>query len=157
MIKSKQKTYKLDIEWPHFWFWYVKWVIPIEKEKKPRPLTIKQRKFVDEVVKSGNATDAAMKTYKCKNRNVARNIGPSNLAKPSIKESIEERLKVAKDMIYVIATTSEKDDTRLRACQDIVDRVEWKPTQVIKQATLNLTLEEIEKMDTGKLLTLIKK
>lgn len=125
--------------------------------KKQRPLTIKQRKFVDEVVKSGNATDAAMKVYKCKSREVAKSVWPENLAKPCIKEAIEDRLKVAKDMIYTIATTAKKDDTKLRACQDIIDRVEWKPTQVIKQATLTISLDEIEKMETWSLLNLIKK
>lgn len=101
---------------------------PIDKTpiKKQRPLTIKQRKFVDEVVKSWNATDAASKVYKVKNRKVANAIWNENLVKPSIKAEIEDRLSVAKNMIYTIATTAEKDEVKLRACQDIVDRVEWK-------------------------------
>ena len=66
-----------------------------------RPLTIKQRKFVDEVVKSGNATDAAMKAgYKAKNRNTAHAIGAENLQKPTIKAEVEDRLEVAKKIIY---------------------------------------------------------
>jgi hypothetical protein len=44
----------------------------INKIIKKRPLTIKQRKFIDEVVKSGNATEAASKIYKTKNRHTAQ-------------------------------------------------------------------------------------
>lgn len=128
------------------------------KQIKKRPLTIKQRKFVDEVVKSGNATEAVKKAgYKIKNRHVAESIGSENLWKPEIKAEIEDRLKVAKDIIYWLATTAEKEETRLRAAQDIIDRGEWKATQIIKQTTVNLTPEEIEKMDMNSLLGLIKK
>lgn len=53
----------------------VKKVITKKKPiKKQRQLTIKQRKFVDEVVKSGNATDAASKVYKTKNRQTSKSI-----------------------------------------------------------------------------------
>lgn len=101
--------------------------------KKKRPLTIKQRKFIDEVVKSWNATDAASKVYKTKNRRVANAIGNENLAKPSIKDKIEERVNVAKNIIYWIAVKEdEKSDTRIKACQDIIDRVEWKAKQRIE-------------------------
>lgn len=98
--------------------------------KKKRPLTIKQRKFIDEVVNSWNATQAVKKAgYRYKNTHVAESIGSENMRKPEIKAEIEDRLKVAKDMIYTIATTSEKDEVKLRACQDIVDRVEWRAKQ----------------------------
>ena len=113
------------------------------KQKKQRPLTIKQRKFVDEVVISWNATDAVRKVYKKTTESSAAAIGSQNLRKLNIKVAIEDRLKVAKDMIYTIATTSEKDDTKLRACQDIIDRVEWKATQKIEQEidwTLNINI-----------------
>lgn len=112
---------------------------PIDKKK--RSLTIKQRKFIDEVVKTGNATDAAMKVYKCKNREVAKSVWPENLAKPCIKEAIEDRLKVAKDMIYIIATTAKKEEIRLRACQDIIDRWEWKPRQVVENLNTNTNID----------------
>lgn len=123
-----------------------------------RPLTIKQRKFVDEVVKSGNATQAVKKAgYKHKNTHVAESIGSENLRKPEIKAEIEDRLETAKKIIYWLATGAEKEETRLRAAQDIIDRGEWKATQIIKQTTVNLTPEEIEKMDINSLLGLIKK
>lgn len=53
-------------------------------------LTAKQRKFVNEYVVSGNATQSAIKAgYSEK---TARVTGQENLLKPAIKKAIEERL-----------------------------------------------------------------
>ena len=101
--------------------------------KKKRKLTIKQRKFIDEVIKTGNATEAAARTYKTKNRRVANAVWNENLAKPSIHAEIEDRLKIAKDIIYKLAVESKKEEIKLKASQDIIDRWEWKPTQKIEQ------------------------
>ncbi|MGY3775800.1 terminase small subunit [Helcococcus sueciensis] len=54
-------------------------------------LTIKQKKFADEYIISGNATEAAKKAgYSKKTASV---IGAENLIKPNIKKYIEDRLK----------------------------------------------------------------
>lgn len=54
-------------------------------------LTTKQKKFCDEYVKSGNATQAAIKAgYSPK---TAKVIGNENLTKPYIKDYIDERLE----------------------------------------------------------------
>lgn len=127
----------------------------VKKKKKQRQLTIKQRKFVDEVVKSWNATEAASKVYKVKNRTTASAIGTENLWKPLIKASIEDRLRDAKNMIYTIAMTGEKEDTRVRACQDIIDRIEGKPTQkIVTEWRLDIDLKTAKEED---LLQIIKK
>lgn len=97
--------------------------------KKPRKLTIKQKKFVDLVIETGNASEAASRVYKVKNRKVAWSMWGENMKKPEIIASIEDRLRDAKNMIYTIAMTWEKEDTRLRASQDIVDRNEGKALQ----------------------------
>ena len=56
-----------------------------------KKLTIKQKKFADEYISSGNATEAAIKAgYK---ESSARSIGNENLTKPDIKSYIEERMK----------------------------------------------------------------
>ena len=73
------------------------------QEKKPRKLTIKQRKFIDRVVETGNATESASQVYDVKNRNSANAIGAENLAKPSIKDEIEDRLRKCKDEMYRLA------------------------------------------------------
>jgi len=54
-------------------------------------LTIKQKKFADEYIISGNATQAAIKAGYSKK--TARFTGAENLTKPNIKFYIDERMK----------------------------------------------------------------
>ncbi|MGJ3708892.1 terminase small subunit, partial [Limosilactobacillus fermentum] len=54
-------------------------------------LTLKQKKFADEYLISGNATDAAIKAGYAKRS--ARSIGQENLTKPDVKNYIAERRK----------------------------------------------------------------
>jgi hypothetical protein len=53
-------------------------------------LTIKQKKWIKEYISTGNATEAAARVYKCKDRNSANAIGSENLAKLSFTELMEE-------------------------------------------------------------------
>ena len=54
-------------------------------------LTVKQQKFCDEYIKSGNATEAALKAgYRSR---TAYSIGNENLKKPELKKYIEEKIK----------------------------------------------------------------
>lgn len=58
-------------------------------------LTLKQKKFADEYIISGNATEAAIKAgYSKKTASV---IGNENLIKPYIKSYIDERMKELED------------------------------------------------------------
>lgn len=62
--------------------------------KLAKKLTLKQQKFADEYIISGNATEAAKKAgYSEK---TARFIGHENLTKPNIKDYIDERLEQLK-------------------------------------------------------------
>lgn len=54
-------------------------------------LTIKQKRFADEYIISGNATQAA--TLAGYSKKTARSIGQENLTKPDIKKYIDERLE----------------------------------------------------------------
>ena len=54
-------------------------------------LTLKQQRFADEYIISGNATQAAMLAGYSKK--TARSIGQENLTKPDIKKYIDERLE----------------------------------------------------------------
>lgn len=57
-------------------------------------LTAKQRKFCDEYIKSGNATEAYFKAgYQIKSNEAARANASRMLTKANIKEYIETRLK----------------------------------------------------------------
>ena len=62
----------------------------MERIKRP-PKTIKEKKFVKEYLKSGNATEAAARVYDVSTRDVARNIGAQNVAKLSIVDIMEKR------------------------------------------------------------------
>ena len=58
-------------------------------------LTVKQKKFADEYVKTGNATQAAIKAgYKEK---TARFIGAENLTKPNVKAYIDTQMRKIED------------------------------------------------------------
>jgi len=60
------------------------------KSKKGDRLTLKQRKWIKEYIKTGNATEAAMRVYDCKDRESASAIGTQNLGKLSFPELMEE-------------------------------------------------------------------
>ena len=63
--------------------------------KKRNELTLKQKKFVSEYIKLGNATQAAIKAGYSKA--TARSIAAENLSKPYIQEAIESRIKKKQD------------------------------------------------------------
>jgi len=56
-------------------------------KKKLRKLTMKQRRFVKEYIKSGNQTLAAKRSYNC-NDDTARSLGSSNITKHNIKSAV---------------------------------------------------------------------
>lgn len=58
-------------------------------------LTEKQKRFADEYIKSGNATQAAIKAGYSKK--TANRIGPENLSKLVIRDYIDERMKSIED------------------------------------------------------------
>ncbi len=49
-----------------------------------KPITVKQRKFLRHFIRTGCATEAAMRAYDCKSRYVAGVIGSQNLKKLNI-------------------------------------------------------------------------
>jgi hypothetical protein len=55
----------------------------------PGGLTVKQRKWLDVYLKTGNATEAAMQAYDCNNRVTAAAIGSENLRKLPMDELLE--------------------------------------------------------------------
>jgi len=109
-----------------------------------KKLTRKQEKFVEWYVETGNKTQAAFNAYDT-DYETARSIGYENSTKPHIQAEIDKRLQDAKNMIYVLSQTSEKDEIKLRASQDIVDRIEGKALQKIQQdTTLNMDLQNAD-------------
>lgn len=60
-----------------------------------KKLTVKQKKFADEYIKTGNATESAIKAGYSKK--TARFIGAENLTKPNIKNYVEKQMKKLED------------------------------------------------------------
>ena len=58
-------------------------------------LTIKQKKFADEYIKTGNATQSAINAGYSKK--TARQVGAENLTKPNIKSYIDKQLTKLED------------------------------------------------------------
>ena len=56
-------------------------------------LTLRQLKFIQIYIETGNATKAAMKAYNCKSLRTATSIGSENLTKPDIACEIEKYRK----------------------------------------------------------------
>lgn len=56
-------------------------------------MTLKQRLFVQNYLRSGNGTQAALETYDTNDPNVAKVIASENLTKPNIREALDEALR----------------------------------------------------------------
>lgn len=67
-----------------------------------RKLTPKQKKFADNYIKSGNATQSAIDADYSKK--TARSIGQENMTKPDIKSYIDERMQQIEDEKIADAT-----------------------------------------------------
>ena len=63
-----------------------------------REPSLKQQKFIDAYLETGNATEAALAAgYKCRSRAVAQSIGSENLLKPMIAEALaKHRAEISK-------------------------------------------------------------
>ncbi len=101
---------------------------------KTKGLTLKQRKFLKELVKTLSPTEAAMRAYNCKDRLSARNIASENVSKLgismpalldkmglSIEEDINDlkRLRSAKKVVgYLHQYKKDKDGQIEKASAD---------------------------------------
>ena len=110
-------------------------------------LTLKQQRFADEYIISGNATQAAILAGYSKK--TARSIGQENLTKPDIKKYIDERLdelessKIAKQEEILKYLTSlmrgEETEQTLRGLgegEQVIDDIEVSAKDRIKAAEL---------------------
>lgn len=122
-----------------------------------KKLTLKQQRFVDYYLQTGNATKSAKLAGYTTNNNTLRNIGAENLTKPNIKSAIQAKL--IKDKInptYVlsgistIADTSKRDNDKLRAYELLgkylklfTDTDQDKPTEIILRLGSNEPMQAI--------------
>ena len=87
-----------------------------------KKLTQKQREFAGKYLETGNATEAAMRSYMPKKRATARSIGSENLTKPNIRAYLEERAGDAAAEIFKLSQGAKNENVRLNASRDILDR-----------------------------------
>jgi phage terminase small subunit len=85
-------------------------------------LTLKQQKFAQEYLETGNATEAADRVYKPANRATAGAIGSENLTKPNIRAFLAEYAAPAAMKIFKLSQEAENEYVQLAASKDILDR-----------------------------------
>ena len=109
------------------------------KEEGEIMLTAKQKKFCDEYLISGNASDAAIKAGYSKK--TARAIGAENLTKLDIKNYIDEKLKemesrkiadAAEVMRYL--TSVMRNETK-EEVPIVVNQGDWSEVQMVEKDT----------------------
>ncbi len=79
-------------------------------EAEQKDLTLKQSRFLQEYIRTGNATEAAMLTYDCKDRVVARVIGSQNLSKLNVSELMEAMGMTKKSLLQMAMIGMVKPD-----------------------------------------------
>ena len=126
--------------------------------KDPNKLTLKQSRFVDYYLQTGNATQSAKLAGYNSNKNTLAVIGAENLIKPNIKRAIKDKL--LKDKInptYVLsgistlAESSSKDSDKLRAYELLGKYLKLftdntdnnKPTEIILKLGIDNELSEL--------------
>jgi len=149
-------------------------------KKKLRKLTMKQRRFVKEYIKSGNQTLAAKRSYNC-NDDTARSLGSSNLTKHNIKSAVikaQEKIgitdsflaKTLKEGLKAKETKFFADGGKVRDKRncvdyptrakyleighklrgDFIDRAEVNATVSVRDTLQNLVRERIKQMRVNK-------
>jgi len=104
-------------------------------------LTRKQEAFVKELITNPkqSATKAVEKTYNVNSNAVARAVASENLTKPNVLAHLQANSERAEQVI-VDLLKADKDEVKLAASKDILDRVHGKATQKIEQSTTGVTL-----------------
>jgi hypothetical protein len=113
---------------------------PCQWKGKPRPkrprfdivkvdgrgylFTEKMRKFADIYMETGNKIQAAKEAYDCGSNSMAYVLANRNLKHP--QEHLQKSIDLATDTIVGLAKNGEKEEVRLRASQDILDRLGYK-------------------------------
>jgi|SRR3990167_2773278 len=89
-----------------------------------RQLTKKQRGFVKDFIKTGNATKAALNNYDIESENkenVAGNIGYENVRNPKIQESIKPALQRYQKELTAILDAMELKDKNSEEYRTLID------------------------------------
>lgn len=98
-----------------------------------RPLTLKQKRFVAEYIKSGNGTRSAMIAYPNQTMMAAAVQSSDNLRKPNIQEAINDALakheaspEYAVGILKHVADQNEEIGAKRLAAKDILELHGWR-------------------------------
>ena len=109
-----------------------------------RQITKKQKDWVNEYLKSGNKTQAALKTYNTMDYKTASVIGSDNFEKPRVVEFMQSVAQEMADHMHHLAKKAKSENVQALATKDLLDRAGYKPTDKM-QITGNFTLESVFK------------
>ena len=102
-------------------------------------LTLRQLKFIQIYIETGNATKAAMTAYSCKNENTAAVLGHENLRKPKIACEIEKyRKKGGLSIEKAINAINDGFDAEKKGGGPLPPTV---PDHNVRQRSANMTLK----------------
>jgi hypothetical protein len=93
--------------------------------KKMRDLTLKQRKWLEEYIKTGNATEAAQRVYNVTSRESAANIGWENVRRIENSELMESMGLTKRNLINLVAQGLTKPVKRERYKDDVVETPDY--------------------------------
>lgn len=105
-------------------------------------LTKKQKGFVEDYLDTGNGTQSILNNYDTDNPKVASVMAVENLAKPSIREALENHAEKAESMVYNLSQNAEGESVRLNASKDILDRAGY--GAVIKSQSVSVTINTLD-------------
>lgn len=102
----------------------------------------KTKAFLDKLISDPkiSQTDAYLETHATTNRATARAESSTSLAKPSSQIYLRKHIQKAKENIIEIANKSDKDETRLKASIEILDRSLGKSIQRTESQNTNLNI-----------------
>ena len=95
-----------------------------------RELTKKEKGFVRDIVRTGNATKAALDNYEIESKNkenVAGAIGSENLRKPKIQKALKpilERYQKELDAVLAAMELKNKDSEQYKTLVDAADKIQ---------------------------------
>lgn len=118
-------------------------------DAKEKRLSLKEKKFADKFLETGNGVKAALEAYDTVNYNTAGVMAHENLKKHKIIEYIQSKAKNAASVIFELSQHSDNDNVRLNASKDILDRSGFKPVEKTQNINMNIQsdfkISEIEK------------
>lgn len=101
-----------------------------EGTEKPK-LTPKQKKFADTYLETGKVRESYAIAYESKGKKETQEVNASRiLRKDQVQAYLADHVEMARSVIVEIAQSKKsKDNDRLQAAKDILDRTEGKPVQ----------------------------